>query len=148
MKLHKAFLLIFLFLLCKVAISVGQSSSGKQPLVAMQIITTPVNDTLLNGLYTITDSTIFSATMVLDLSDTTAIQSFIVTLGTTSNSTEFLHQEFLYDVYTLQQPFSYSRIGYSVQLGLGTFENLISYQSSVRIRRTDGTISEEDQFTR
>jgi len=76
----------------------------------------------------------------LEIPDTTSINSIEVSIGTsTSNSTEYLSQEFTFDQTSgLSNGQSYARNGYNITLGLGNFPIVDLVFCKIRLKNQSG----------
>lgn len=115
----------------------------------MNVQSTSVAYDTSGGLPDLSDSTVFSLVMNVSLLDTTNIDKIYVELGDSAFSTNRLQHTFDWDVSgSTGVGTSYSRTEYDIVLGLGNFKDLLNYNATVRIKRTDGTFTDFINFSR
>ncbi|MBK6986838.1 MAG: hypothetical protein IPI10_15545 [Bacteroidetes bacterium] len=112
--------------------------------------TTPVaNHLSLDSLPSLTDSTVFSVEMNVNLFDTLNIQELEVKIGTSSGASDIFSHSFVFDVSgSLGSGLFYLRDAYSIQLGLGNRMQMLNYYSQVRIKKADGSYTDAVLFNR
>lgn len=113
----------------------------------MRVETTPIANDTANGFMAITDSTVFAAVMKVMLEDTTTIDEILVQLGDQGNPTSKMQYTFEWDV-NPGGNYSFSRSEFQVNLGLGEYVDLINYEATLRIKRTNGSYSDVIHFSR
>lgn len=96
----------------------------------------------------ISDSTLVSIKMVIQLFEFTGIESIRVKLGTTEGGSDLLDKTFAFDVSANLGNYSYSRTDYTVSLGLGSYNGLTSYFSEVKLERADHSLTDAIVFNR
>ena len=85
----------------------------------------------------ISDSSLVSVQMVIQLFEFTGIESIRVKLGTTEGGSDLLDKTFAFDVTANLGNYSYSRTDYTVTLGLGSYNGLTSYFSEISLEKND-----------
>lgn len=119
------------------------------PVLSMKIQTIAIANSTLGGLPDISDSTVFKTTMIVSLTDTTLIDKIYVLLGDSGNTSNRLQKIFDWDVFgSTGNGTSYTRNSYDVILGLGNYMDLLNYNASVRVKRTDGSFTDLVEFSR
>ena len=96
----------------------------------------------------ISDSSLISVQMVIQLFEYTGINSIRVKLGTTEGGSDLLDKTFAFDVTANLGNYSYSRTDYTVSLGLGSYNGLTSYFSEVKLERADHSLTDAIVFNR
>ena len=140
----KIFLLFFMFFSENL-----KAQNPTYPIITMDIQTTAVAFDTSGGLPDLSDSTLFHVVMNVSLFDTTIIDKIYVVLSDSGNTGNRLEHTFNWDVSgSTGNGTSYSRTEYDVALCLGNFKDLLNYNASVRIKRTDGTFTDFIHFSR
>jgi len=126
------------------------SAQDVYPVLSMDVATTPVaNHLSLDSLPSLTDSTVFSVEMNVNLFDTLNIQELEVKIGTSSGASDIFSHSFVFDVSgSLGSGLFYLRDAYSIQLGLGNRMQMLNYYSQVRIKKADGSYTDAVLFNR
>ncbi len=120
------------------------------PVLSMEVSTEPVANHLTpDSLPLLTDTTIFDVVMHVNLFDTLNIQQIEVKIGSVQGASDIFSNNFVFDA---SPPpiggLTYFRDEYSIRLGLGTMQQMLSYYAVVRIQRTNGSYSESVEFNR
>ena len=141
-------LLIFLlFIFLFIEKSIAQTPT--YPIVSMDIQSTPVAYASSGGLPDLSDSTVFQIVMNVSLFDTTSIDQMYVVLSDSGGIGNRLMHTFNWDVSgNTGSGTTYVRSRYNVVLGLGNFKDLLNYEATVQIKRTDGTLTDLINFSR
>ncbi|MCX6276180.1 MAG: hypothetical protein NTV09_13345, partial [Bacteroidetes bacterium] len=96
-----------------------------------------------DNVLTISDSSIISVIMTIQLFEFTGISSLHVKLGTTSGGSDLLDKTFSFDVSgSVGNGCTYSRNENTVTLGLGSYNGLTSYFSEVKLERDDHSLTD------
>ena len=145
MVINKLFLIISLILYCG---SSKAQQSSIYPLLSMEVKATSLgNDTTADGLFISTDSLWFNAHMYITLFDTIGISKLHVKFGRTPGNYDLLQTDFAYDVSgALSANISYLRDRYTIDLGLGNYQGILSFYSEVIIEKNDGSLTDAALF--
>lgn len=142
----------FLFLLFAVTMLTAHvhAQSNTYPIISTEVTTNCLSNCLtIDSLPYVSDSTIISVQIAIQLFDVTGISSLHVKLGTTSGGSDLLDKTFDFDVMgNVGNGCSYSRTDYLVTLGLGNYNGLTSYFSEVILERDDHTLTDAIVFNR
>ena len=150
MKTPLCFKAIFLFALFCFSNKIISAQSNQYPVLAMSVQVTAISsDTSLGGLPALTDTTVFSANMSIDLFDTTGIDQIEVKLGSVMGGSDYLSKNFLFDVPgSFGDGTSFYRNDFNVSIGLGHYPGLTDYFAEIRIKRQDGSFTDSVLFNR
>ena len=116
----------------------------------MDVSTEPVANHLTpDSLPLLTDTTVFDVVMYVNLFDTLNIQQMEVKIGSSPGGSDIFSNNFVFDA--APPPIgglAYFRDAYSIRLGLGWLDQMLSYYAVVRIQKTNGSYSEAVEFNR
>ena len=150
MKTSLCFKVIFLFALFCFSNKIISAQSNQYPVLAMSVQVTAISsDTSLGGLPALTDTTVFSANMSIDLFDTTGIDQIEVKLGSVLGGSDYLSKNFLFNVPgSFGDGTSFYRNDFNVSIALGQYPGLTDYFAEIRIKRQDGSFTDSVLFNR
>lgn len=120
------------------------------PILSTSIETTCINNCIdQDSVQYISDSSLISAVMTVQVFDLSNIASFRVKLGTSSGASDLLDKTFTYDVFgNVGDNCTYSRSDATILLGLGNFNGLTAYFSELIIERGDHSLTSPVIFNR
>ena len=142
---------LILIAACLLLVTKGANAQADTyPVLAMSVNNTPIAGMMTSdSLPVITDSTLFSSSMNVSLVDTTNISSIDVSMGSTLGGSDIVQHSFTYDVSGgLGSGLSYTRDGYNLSLGLGSFYGILSFYAEIKIHRSDGSYSDAIIYNR
>ena len=97
----------------------------------------------------ISDSSLVSVKMLIQLFEFTGIESIRVKLGTADGGSELLDKTFAFDVFgNVGNGCTYGRIDDTILLGLGIYNGLTSYFSRVTIEKVDHSCTDFVSYNR
>ena len=134
---------LLLGLICLIS-SLNGFSQSHYPIIAMELQTIPIANNVTLGQPDISDSTTFSVTMKIAISDTTSINLLQVSLTKEEgDNTIILNKTFTYNVAgTFPDGTSYSRSGYEITLGLGNFIGTIRPYAELIVTNNSGATTD------
>ena len=120
------------------------------PVLSMDVSTEPVANHLTpDSLPLLTDTTIFDVVMRVNLFDTLNIQQIEVKIGSAQGASDIFSNNFVFDASPPPTGgLTYFRDEYSIRLGLGTLQQMLSYFAVVRIQKSSGSYSDAVEFNR
>jgi hypothetical protein len=140
------------FLLFLITIFFGEvkAQENNYPILSMEIRdSTTSNNYDVNGNPTVTDSTVFGASMNILLYDTVGISSIAVLFGRSEGVYDLLQKTFTFNsTGTFPDGTSYYSSGLSITLGLGEFTDLKHYSAELIVHRTNGSRTDIISFNR
>jgi hypothetical protein len=137
--------IIWLFLILPELIN----AQGTFPILKMDVQRISIANDTSGGLPDLSDSTIFRLTMNVSLFDTIDIDKICVVLSDSGGIGNRLQHTFDWDVSgSTGGGTSYLRSEYDLSMGLGDFKDLLNYEATVQIKRTDGSLTELISFSR
>jgi len=116
----------------------------------MDVSTEPIANHLTpDSLPLLTDTTIFDVVMHVNLFDTLNIQQIEVKIGSVQGASDIFSNNFVFDASPPPTGgLTYFRDEYSIRLGLGPLQQMLSYYAVVRIQKSNGSYSDAVEFNR